>query len=96
MFTQECVIAKLIFTQQLSRFTEAPEVFSQATTLRAALEAAFQLNPRLRGYVLDEQGHLRQHVVIFIDGVRVKDRVLLDLALANDSLVHILQALSGG
>ena len=94
--TQEFVIAKLIFTQQLTRFTEAPEVHSAATTLRVALEAAFQLNPRLRGYVLDEQGHLRQHVVIFIDGVRLKDRVALDAPLASDSLVHILQALSGG
>ena len=67
-----------------------------ATVLRAALEAAFALNPRLRGYVLDEQGHLRKHVVIFVDGVRVRDRVALDGVLADDSIVHILQALSGG
>jgi sulfur-carrier protein len=87
---------KLIFTQQLSRFTEVPEVDTPATVLRAALEAAFALNPRLRGYVLDEQNHLRKHVVIFVDGVRVRDRVALDGALASDSTVHILQALSGG
>lgn len=71
-----------------------------ATTLRAGLDAAFQLNPRLRGYVLDEQGHLRKHVVIFIDGVRVRDRRcghdMLDVPLLSDSTVHILQALSGG
>ena len=93
---KECAIAKLIFTQQLTRFTDAPEVDTSATMLRAGLDAAFQLNPRLRGYVLDEQGHLRKHVVIFVDGVRVRDREALNVPLLSDSTVHILQALSGG
>jgi sulfur-carrier protein len=93
---KELAIAKLIFTQQLTRFTEAPEVDTLATTLRAGLDAAFHLNPRLRGYVLDEQCHLRKHVVIFVDGVRVRDHVALDVPLSSDSTVHILQALSGG
>ena len=97
---EEFAIAKLIFTQQLTRFTEAPEVDTLATTLRGGLDAAFQLNPRLRGYVLDEQGDLRKHVVIFVDGVRVRDRGCgndkLDVPLSSDSTVHILQALSGG
>jgi sulfur-carrier protein len=57
----ESTIAKLTFTQQLTRFTEASEVETSATMLRAGLDAAFQLNPRLRSYVLDEQGHLRKH-----------------------------------
>lgn len=89
-------MAKLVFTQQLSRFTEAPNVNTQAGNLRDALETAFALNPRLRAYVLDEQGHLRFHVVIFIDGRRVRDHVRLDDALGPDSTVHVLQALSGG
>ncbi len=94
----ESTIAKLIFTQQLARFTDAPEVDTAATMLRAGLDAAFQLNPRLRGYVLDEQGHLRKHVVIFVDGDRVRDRdrTTLNVPLSSDSKVHILQALSGG
>lgn len=89
-------MAKLVFTQQLARFTEVPTVDTPVCTLRAALEAAFALNPRLRGYVLDDQGHLRFHVVIFIDGQRVRDHVRLDDALRPDSSVHVLQALSGG
>ena len=87
---------KLIFTQQLRRFTEAPEIDTSAATLREALEAAFALNPRLRGYVLDDQGHLRTNVMIFIDGLRVRDRVRLDDALAANSTIYVLQALSGG
>jgi len=46
--------------------------------------------------VLDEQGHLRQHVVIYIDGRRVADRTALSDALAPDDKVYVLQALTGG
>jgi len=84
------------FTAQLQRFTQTPEFETPAATLREALEAAFGLNPRLRHYVLDEQGHLRQHVVVFIDGCRVVDRVALMQALAPDAKVYVLQALTGG
>ena len=89
-------MARLVFTQQLARFTAAPEVDTEAATVRAALEAAFDANPRLRGYVLDEQGHLRENVVVFIDGRRCHERSRLDDALAPDSRVYVLQALSGG
>lgn len=84
------------FTPQLRRFTETPEVHCDATHLRAALEAAFAVNPRLRGYVLDDQGHVRPNVVVFIDGRRCDDRVHLTDPLQPHSRVHVMQALSGG
>jgi sulfur-carrier protein len=87
---------RVLFTPQLKRFTETPEVQTPAATLRLALEAAFALNPRLRGYVLDDQGHMRANVVAFIDGRRCQDRVVMDEALQPDSTVYVLQALSGG
>lgn len=89
-------MARLIFTQQLARFTAIPQVDTDAGQLRAGLEAAFAKNPLLRGYVLDEQGHLRENVVVFIDGRRSLERVRLDDPLQADSTVYILQALSGG
>lgn len=89
-------VAHLVFTQQLRRFTETPEVHTVAPTLREALQAAFDLNPRLQGYVLDDQGHLRANVVVFIDGRRSEDRLRLSDALTPDSRIHVLQALSGG
>lgn len=89
-------MAQLIFTQQLGRFMEVPQVETGAADLRSALDAAFADHPRLRGYVLDEQGHLRENVVIFIDGQRSRERKLLNDALAPLSQVYILQALSGG
>jgi molybdopterin synthase sulfur carrier subunit len=89
-------VAIVAFTPQLQRFTAAPQVDTPAATLRGALEAAFAANPRLRGYVLDDQGHLRPNVVVFIDGRRSSDRVALSDPLAAHSRVHVLQALSGG
>lgn len=87
---------RVVFTPQLRRFTATPTVDSGAATLRAALEDAFTVNPRLRGYVLDEQGHVRPNVVIFIDSRRCDDRVALTEPLTAGCTVHVLQALSGG
>ena len=89
-------MARLVFTQQLARFLAVPEVETGATRLRAALEGAFENNPLLRGYVLNDQGHLRENVVIFVDGRRSVDRTGLDDPLQPDSKVYVLQALSGG
>ena len=89
-------MATVFFTPQLRRFTTTPEVQTDAATLREALEAAFAINPTLRGYVLDDQQHLRANVVCFIDGRRCNERVELTDPLAPDSRVHVLQALSGG
>jgi molybdopterin synthase sulfur carrier subunit len=89
-------MARLIFTQQLARFTSVPEVDTGAALLRDGLESAFAANPRLRGYILDEQGHLRENVVVFIDGRRSRERIRLDDPLGPDSIVYVLQALSGG
>ena len=89
-------MARLVFTQQLARFLAVPEVATGATRLRAALEDAFANNPRLQGYVLNDQGHLRENVVIFVDGRRSLDRTGLDDPLQPDSTVYVLQALSGG
>ena len=89
-------MAQLHFTRQLARFLDVPSVDVAAPCLRAALDAAFAQQPRLRGYVLDEHGVLRPNVVIFIDGARCRERRVLDEALQPDSQVYILQALSGG
>lgn len=87
---------RVVFTPQLRRFTHTPEVQARPAPLRAVLEEAFAANPVLRGYVLDDQGHVRPNVVIFIDAQRCEDRIVLDEPVAEGSTVHVLQALSGG
>ena len=89
-------MARLVFTQQLARFIAVPQFDSDARHLRTALDQAFDCHPLLRGYVLDDQGDLRENVAIFIDGRRCTDRRRLDDTLQPSSMVYILQALSGG
>ena len=81
----------------LENVIEAPmQVLGLSRAEAVALEDAFAVNPRLRGYVLDEQGHVRPNVVIFIDSHRCDDRIALTQPLAASCTVHVLQALSGG
>jgi sulfur-carrier protein len=89
-------MALIVFTPQLRRFLDVPDVHTSASILRAALEDTFARNPRLRGYVLDDQQHLRANVVVFIDGQRCTERQLLLDPVLPHSTVHVLQALSGG
>jgi sulfur-carrier protein len=65
-------------------------------TLRDVLEGYFKDNERARGYVLDDQGALRKHMAIFIDGRQVRDRAALSDPVSNDAVVDLIQSLSGG
>lgn len=84
------------FTAALQRHVEAPPARVDGATVREALEAAFRDAPRLRGYVLDEQGRLRRHVHVFVDGHLVADRDGLGDPVSPSSEIHVMQALSGG
>ena len=61
-----------------------------------ALSRVFRDNPGLRSYVLDDQGRLRTHVVIYVDGRPVRDRNALGDAVGKSAEIHVMQALSGG
>ena len=87
---------KVQFTGHLQRFMEAPRVEAEGATLRAVLDNVFRDNQRLRGYVLDEQGALRKHVTVFVNGSMLKDRLGLTDEVAPADEVYVLQALSGG
>lgn len=89
-------MATVSFTPQLERFLPAPTVEVEAATLRDALASVFQAHPALRSYILDDQGALRRHVAVFINGDLVRDReCLTDPVLPNDE-IFVLQALTGG
>ncbi len=84
---------RVVFTANLQRHVDCPPVDVQATTVRAALEAVFELVPQARRYVLDDQGAVRRHVMVFVDSARVTD---LGDAVGETSEVYVMQALSGG
>ena len=87
---------RITFTPHLQRFIDAPPQQVAATTVASALAQVFAANPRLRGYVLDERGAVRQHVTIFVDDSPICDRVALTDAVDEQSEIFVLQALSGG
>ena len=89
-------MARIAFTPNLQRHLEVPEVTVDARSVAEALEAAFVANPRLRSYMLDDQGRLRRHVAIFVDARQVNDRLRLSDPLGPNSEVFVVQALSGG
>jgi hypothetical protein len=87
---------KVSFTQNLKRHLSAPSAEVQGATVREALEAVFDDNPMLRSYIVDDQGRLRKHVVVFIDGEMAEDRDGLSDAVEPATELVVMQALSGG
>ena len=84
------------FTQFLQRYVDAPECDAAGTTVREALESVFAAHAALRGYVLEDQGALRRHVAIFVNGAQIKDRAAQSDAVQAGDEIMIMQALSGG
>ncbi len=89
-------MATLHFTQNLARHTECPSASLAANTVAELLERYFASWPGVRGYVLDDQGEVRHHVKVLVDGRNIKDRTKLTDRLNKDSEVYVFQALSGG
>ena len=87
---------KIVFTPHLKLHLDCPDTVVDGGSLRETLENVFATNPKLQGYVLDDQGRMRQHVVVFIDGRVVQDRVKLSDTVSPESEVYVMQALSGG
>jgi molybdopterin converting factor small subunit len=87
---------RVVFTANLQRHISAPPSEASGRTVRAALESVFAANPRLRSYVLDDQGRLRHHVVIFIGEQRILDSVGLSDPVGETDEIFVMQALSGG
>jgi hypothetical protein len=84
------------FTVNLQRHLASPEREVSGVTVAEALEAVFAEHPQLRGYVVDEHGALRHHMVVFVDGRQITDRDGLSDTVHPTSEIYVAQALSGG
>jgi molybdopterin synthase sulfur carrier subunit len=89
-------MAVVHFTSHLQSFVNCEPIHVEAATVGEALAAALAGRDQLRTYVLDDQGRLRRHVMLFVDGQMVVDRLGLSEAVGPDSEVYVMQALSGG
>jgi molybdopterin converting factor small subunit len=85
---------QVVLPSQLYSYTGGRrEVAARGATLAEALEDLERQFPGIRFRVIDEQGRVRQHIVIFVGGARQDE---LDTPLAPDAVVQIVGALSGG
>lgn len=89
-------MARIVFTSHLERYLDCAPREIEASSVAAALERVFEDSPRLRSYLLDDQGSLRQHITVFVSGQVIKDRVDLSDPVGEDDEIYVLQALSGG
>lgn len=85
------------FTYALNKFFPGlKDTPTSGDTLKDVLKEVETSYPGIRSYILDEQGSLRRHVNIFIDGTLINDRVSLSDRFTEKSEIYIIQALSGG
>lgn len=87
---------RVVFTANLQRHVACPPTVVPGRTVREALEAVFAANRQARGYVLDDQGELRTHMAVFVDGSMLRDRRGLSDPVGESAEIHVMQALSGG
>ena len=89
-------MARVFFTANLRRHVDCASMAADGASLRAVLDRVFAEQQRLGSYVLDDQGALRKHMTILVDGKRIDDREGLGDAVGPDSEIWVMQALSGG
>jgi len=87
---------RIEFTSHLRQHLDCPPATVSGTTLRESLEQVFAENPNLQGYILDDQQCVRKHVMIFLNGQPIDDRIHLSDPVDADSEIYVMQALSGG
>lgn len=90
-------MAVVKFTKALKRFF--PSLGEYTTHLNSLPEVLSEINskyPGISNYIIDEQGSLRKHVNIFINGEMIDDRQGLSDSFVEDSEIYFIQALSGG
>jgi molybdopterin synthase sulfur carrier subunit len=89
-------MATVHFTRWLEGIAPREPVEIGGDTVGAVLERLFAQSAAARNYVLDEQGQLRKHVCIFLDGERLGNDAALAAPLGQQSEIYVMQALSGG
>lgn len=97
-------MARVVFASAIARWRLAEpkegngewSVETTGRTVRELLANVFRDYPTLRGYVLDEHGAMRHHVVAYLNGEPVRNKSDLNDPVTAGSELFIFQALSGG
>lgn len=84
---------KVQIPSALRSYTQKSEAEASGATLAAVLDDLDRRHPGMRFRMVDEQGRIRRHIRVFVNGRQVTD---LSLPLEATDEVVIVQALSGG
>lgn len=76
----------------LRRHVDDSRIEIEGPTAGQALRALEHRYPALKGWVLDEQGRVRTHVKLFVNGTEAS----LDTGTGPADELHIVPAISGG
>ena len=89
----------------MPRIAFSPNILSHVTievskvsgeSVIEVLESVFAVHPRLRGYLFDDDGSVRKHIAMIVNGEPIQDRTHLTDPMSPDDELFIMQALSGG
>lgn len=78
------MLSETVNTEQVHRV--------EGASVAEALDDLFTQVPGLRNHVVDESGHVRPHVSVFVDGAQAT----LDSVIGDESEIRVLHAVSGG
>jgi molybdopterin synthase sulfur carrier subunit len=88
---------RLVLPAALRRFAgEEPDVTMHGDTLGAALDDLALRLPQLERRLRDEQGQLRPHVLLFVNGVSVRGGNIMETRVGDGAEVFVAPAVSGG
>jgi molybdopterin synthase sulfur carrier subunit len=91
------VTSRLLLPAALRRYAdEQSEVEIRSGTLGAALDDLAERLPQLERRLRDEQGRLRPHVLMFVDGVSVRTGAPMETPVHDGAEVFVAPAVSGG
>ena len=65
----------------------------EGSTVEEVLRALERAHPALSGWILDERGHVRRHINVFVAGEAARSE---QTAVAPGDAVDVLPAISGG
>ena len=68
------------------------ELRLEGADVRAVIRSLESAWPRTAGWVLDDQGRVRQHVNVFLNGERVRE----DAKVGPDDTINVLASITGG
>ena len=89
-------MTRIVFPVNLARKVTCPAAEIEASTVAELFDIYFRSYPDGRHYVLDDQGPVRKHVVVLVDGFNLRDRSGLGDPIKSDSEIFVFPALSGG